>query len=232
MTNELPVDHPDGPRLDRVPRRTRVFVLDDHEVVRRGVAHLIESEPDLHLIGEASSVREARARIPATTPDVALLDVRLPDGNGIDLCRELNAQALPTGFLIFTAHDDEQARHAALIAGAAGYLVKDIRGNQLVAAIRAVAAGKSIPDRIPHERTGDALALGERSDPRLDSLSMRERQVLALISSGLTNRQIGERLTIAEKTVKNYVSGLLAKLGFEHRTQAAIFAVRGTRSDD
>lgn len=202
---------------------TRVFLVDDHEVVRRGVADLLESEPDLRVVGEAGTISEARARIPATLPDVALLDVRLPDGSGIDLCRHLRATVPSVACLILTGYDDDQAVLSAVIAGAAGYVLKDIRGSSLIDSVRTVAAGKSLlhPDLV--RRVTERMHESSREDPGLASLTLRERQILSLIADGLTNRQIGERLSLAEKTIKNYVSGLLAKLGLERRTQAAAF---------
>ena len=203
---------------------TRVFLVDDHEVVRRGVANLIDAEPDLDVIGEASTARQARARIAATAPDIAVLDVRLPDGNGVDLCRDLLSANPALRCIMLTAYDDEEASYAAVLAGASGYVLKDIRGQGLIDGIRIVAAGgslvsKSVPARVVQDLTRPA------EDPAAQ-LSLRERQVLDLIAEGLTNREIGERLDLAEKTIKNYVSGLLAKLGMVRRTQAAVFGAR------
>lgn len=204
----------------------RVFILDDHEMVRRGLVDLIDAQPDMEIVGEAATVHEARARITATDPDVALLDVRLPDGSGIDVCRDLRSTGCRTQFLMLTAYDDEQALYAAVIAGASGYFLKDIRGPGLIESITLVAGGKSLLSAGQKQQAGKALKAELPSDLRLANLSLRERQILALIADGLTNRQIGERLAIAEKTVKNYVSGLLGKLGLERRTQAAVFALR------
>jgi two-component system, NarL family, response regulator DevR len=200
----------------------RVFLLDDHEVVRRGVANLLDAEPDIEVVGEASTAAQARGRIGATRPDIAILDVRLPDGSGVDVCRDLHAQGSPVRCIMLTGYDDEDAVYAAVIAGAAGYVVKDIQGGRLVESVRAVYAGRTLLDPHLARRAVDSLQRGRDGDPRLDSLSARERQVLALVADGLTNRQIGERLALAEKTVKNYVSSLLAKLGLQRRTQAAI----------
>lgn len=205
---------------------TRVFILDDHEMVRRGLVELVDAQPDMVIVGEASTVQEARARIAATDPDVALLDVRLPDGSGIDVCRDLQSAGSRTHCLMLTAYDDEQALYSAVIAGASGYFLKDIRGPGLIDSIRLVAAGKSLLSPGLKHQASQALRAEVPSDLRLANLSLRERQILALIADGLTNRQIGERLAIAEKTVKNYVSGLLGKLGLERRTQAAVFALR------
>ncbi|WP_022887418.1 response regulator [Glaciibacter superstes] len=200
----------------------RVFLLDDHEVVRRGVANLLDAEPDIEVVGEASTAAQARGRIDATRPDIAILDVRLPDGSGIDVCRDLHSKDSPVRCIMLTGYDDEDAVYAAVIAGAAGYVVKDIQGGKLVDSVRAVAAGRTLLDPRLARRAVDSLRSGADGDSRLDSLSVRERQVLALVADGLTNRQIGEELALAEKTVKNYMSSLLAKLGLQRRTQAAI----------
>jgi two-component system response regulator DevR len=201
----------------------RVFLLDDHEMIRRGISDLLDAEPDLTVIGQAGTAAEALRRIPATRPDVAILDARLPDGSGIDVCREIRSSSPQIRCLILTSYDDNDAVFAAVMAGAAGYLLKEIRGNSLVDAIRQVAAGNSLMDPAVTERLLARLRDGEPKDERLASLTDRERQVLALISEGLTNREIGERLFLSEKTVKNYVSGLLAKLGMQRRTQAAVY---------
>jgi len=200
----------------------RVFLVDDHEIVRRGIADLVTGQSDLDVVGEASSVRQALARIEATSPDVAVLDVRLPDGSGIDLCREIRSRLPAIRCLILTGYDDDSAVHAAVLAGASGCILKNVGGASLVEAIRAVADGRSLLDAAV---VGRATAELQRraDDPRLGSLGLRERQILRLIAEGLTNRQIGDRLGIAEKTVKNYVSSLLGKLGLERRTQAAVF---------
>jgi two-component system response regulator DevR len=208
---------------DSVNNQIRVFLLDDHEIVRRGIADLIESADDLTVVGEAGSTAEALARIPAARPDVALLDARLPDGSGIDVCRDIRSDRPEIRCLILTSYDDNDAIFAAVMAGAAGYLLKEIRGNSLLDAIREVAAGKSLLDPSVTERLLTRLREGAPRDEKLDSLTPREREILALIADGLTNRQIGERLFLAEKTVKNYVSGLLAKLGMQRRTQAAVY---------
>lgn len=199
----------------------RVFLADDHEIVRRGVADLLQAQPDIEVVGEAGTVAQARGRILATNPDVAILDVRMPDGSGIDICRELQTSAPHIRCLILTAYDDDEAIYSAVIAGAAGYVLKEIRGGGLLDAVRRVAAGHSLLDPSLKRRVEQRLRDTHRDDPRLEGLSKRERQVLALIADGLTNRQIGVELTLAEKTVKNYVSGLLNKLGLQRRTQAA-----------
>ncbi|TQJ31318.1 response regulator transcription factor [Microbacterium sp. SLBN-146] len=205
---------------------TTVFLVDDHEIVRRGLSDLIGSQPDLEVVGEAATVRQAFGRIEATRPEVAVLDVRLPDGSGIDLCRDIRSRLPGIACLMLTAYDDDAAVGAAVLAGASGYVLKDIAGSQLIGAIRAVATGRSLLDSAVARRASERIRQNvDDDDPRLGSLGLRERQILRLIADGLTNRQIGERLGIAEKTVKNYVSSLLSKLGLERRTQAAIFQV-------
>ncbi|MGN6220839.1 MAG: response regulator [Microbacterium sp.] len=203
---------------------TSVFLVDDHEIVRRGLADLVGSQPDLDVVGEAGTVRQAIGRIEATMPDVAVLDVRLPDGSGIDLCRDIRSRLPSVACLMLTAYDDDAAVSAAVLAGAAGYVLKDIGGARLVDAIRRIAAGHSLlDDAVVRHAASRLRERADDDDPRLGSLGLRERQILRLIADGLTNRQIGERLGIAEKTVKNYVSSLLNKLGLERRTQAAVF---------
>lgn len=210
---------------------TRVFLVDDHEIVRRGIAELVDAERDLEVVGEAGTVKQALGRIDATLPDVAVLDVRLPDGNGIDLCRDIRSKHPEIACLILTAYDDDEAVRAAVMAGAAGYVVKDIRAQALLEGIRKVAAGGRLLPAAAGRRVVDDIVASPAS-PEIDAqLSLRERQVLEFIADGLTNRQIGERLELAEKTVKNYVSGLLAKLGLESRTQAAVYRVTGRRAD-
>ena len=200
----------------------RIFLVDDHELVRRGIAGLLAAEPDMEIVGEAGTAAQARARIAATQPDVALLDVRLPDGSGIDVCRDVRSQSPATGCLILTAYDDDEAIYAAVLAGAAGYVLKDIRGTNLVESVRKVAAGRSLLDPGLTKRVVERMKGRDARDPRLESLSLREKQIISLIADGLTNREIGAKLSLAEKTVKNYVSGLLSKLGLQRRTQAAI----------
>ncbi len=211
--------------LSADPPRTpiRVFLLDDHEMIRRGISELLDAEPGITVVGQAGTAAEALRRIPATQPDVAILDARLPDGSGIDVCRDIRSSSPQIRCLILTSYDDNDAVFAAVMAGAAGYLLKEIRGNSLVDAIRQVAAGNSLMDPAVTERLLARLRDGEPQDERLASLTDREREVLTLISEGLTNREIGERLFLSEKTVKNYVSGLLAKLGMQRRTQAAVY---------
>jgi DNA-binding NarL/FixJ family response regulator len=198
----------------------RVFLVDDHEVVRRGVADLLDAEIDIEVVGEAGTVAHALPRISATRPHVAILDVRLPDGNGIDLCRDVRSTEPDIRCIMLTAYDDDEAIYAAVIAGASGYLTKDVRSNRLVESVRMVAAGKSLLDPSLTSRVVATMRPEHTGDPRLESLSVREREVLALIADGLTNRQIGDQLALAEKTVKNYVSSLLSKLGLQRRTQA------------
>ena len=203
----------------------RVFLVDDHEIVRRGVADLINAEADLTVVGEASTVKQALSRIAATTPDVAVLDVRLPDGSGIDLCRDIRSAHPEVACLMLTAYDDDEASYTAVLAGAAGYVLKDIRGQGLLESIRRVANGETLVDPAVTKRVVERATTG--ADAAAD-LSLRERQVLDQIAAGLTNRQIAEHLGLAEKTVKNYVSGLLAKLGMERRTQAAVYRANQT----
>jgi two-component system response regulator DevR len=204
-------------------RPIRVFLLDDHEVVRRGVADLLEAEPDIEVVGEAAA---AARRIPALRPDVAILDARLADGNGIDVCREIRSQDPSIHALILTSYDDEDALFAAIMAGAAGYVLKQIRGTDLIDAVRRVAAGQSLLDPAVTARVLQRVREGSREPAELSRLTEQEKRILQCIAEGLTNRQIGERLFLAEKTVKNYVSVLLTKLGYERRTQAAVFASR------
>jgi two-component system response regulator DevR len=201
----------------------RVFLLDDHEIVRRGIANLLTSEGDIEVVGEAGTAAEALARIPASRPDIAVLDARLPDGSGIDVCRDIRSNQPSIRCLILTSYDDNDAVFAAVMAGASGYLLKEVRGTSLVEAIRQVAAGRSLLDPSVTERLLDKLRQPAAVDQRLAALTEREKEILDLIADGLTNRQIGERLFLAEKTVKNYVSGLLAKLGMQRRTQAAVY---------
>jgi DNA-binding NarL/FixJ family response regulator len=201
---------------------TRVFLVDDHEIVRRGIAELIDAEQDLEIVGEAATARQAVGRIAATVPDVVVLDVHLPDGNGIDVCRAVRSANAAVRCLILTAFDDDRAADAAVLAGASGYVLKDIRGNRLVESIRAIAAGRSLIDPAMARRVVGRIEEANPANRELD-LTHRERQVLELVAAGLTNRQIGERLELAEKTVKNYVSALLAKLGMTRRTQAAVY---------
>ncbi|SEC62552.1 two component transcriptional regulator, LuxR family [Amycolatopsis tolypomycina] len=202
----------------------RVFLVDDHEVVRRGVADLLDEDENLTVIGQAGSVSQALARIPALNPDVAVLDVRLPDGNGIELARELRSKLPELKCLMLTSFTDEQAMLDAVLAGASGFVIKDIKGMDLVSAVRDVGAGKSLLDAHATAALMAKLRDSQAKKGPLSDLSDQERKLLELIGEGLTNRQISERMFLAEKTVKNYVSRLLTKLGLERRTQAAVLA--------
>ena len=203
----------------------RVFLLDDHELVRRGVRELLESEGDIEAVGEAASAAEAMVRVPAVRPQVAVLDVRLPDGDGVTVCRDLRSQLPDLACLMLTSFSDDEALLGAVLAGAAGYVLKDIRGGDLVGAVRTVAAGGSLLDARSTARVMARLRSDQTSDP-LDGLTQQERRILDLIGEGLTNRQIGERLFLAEKTVKNHVSSVLSKLGLQRRTQAAVLVTQ------
>ncbi|ALO06463.1 LuxR family two-component response regulator [Streptomyces venezuelae] len=209
---------------------TRVFLVDDHEVVRRGLRDLLDDEPDLDVVGEASTAEQALARGPALRPDVAVLDVRLPDGDGISVCRELRSRMPDLACLMLTSFDDEDALLDAIMAGAAGYVLKQIKGSDLVSAVRTVATGQSMLDPATTARLMHSLRDPEAAKPpedeRLAVLSERERSVLDLIGEGLTNRQIAKRLYLSEKTVKNHISRLLGKLGVERRVQAAVIAAQ------
>ena len=200
----------------------RVFLVDDHELVRRGITALLNAEADMEVVGEAATASQARARIRATRPDVAVLDVRLPDGSGIDVCREVRSENPEVKCLILTGYDDDEAIYAAVLAGASGYVIKDVQGSGLIDSIRKVAAGRSLIDPSLSRRVVERIRVSHQSNPRLETLTARERDILPLIAEGLTNREIGERLALAEKTVKNYISGLLSKLGLQRRTQAAV----------
>ncbi|HEX9066411.1 MAG TPA: response regulator transcription factor [Streptosporangiaceae bacterium] len=207
-------------------KQIKVFLLDDHEIVRRGVRDLLEAESDITVIGEAGTASSALARIPALQPDVAVLDVRLPDGDGVSVCRDIRSKMPEVACLMLTSFGDDEALFDAIMAGAAGYVLKQIRGTDLVGAVRTVAAGRSLLDPEAASRVMARMRdQSRRSDP-LAALTGQERKILELIGEGLTNRQIGERLFLAEKTVKNYVSALFAKLGMERRTQAAAYAAR------
>ena len=201
----------------------RVFVLDDHEVVRQGLLRLIDADPDMTVVGEAATVAEALVRAPMAKADVALLDVRLPDGSGVEVCRELSSGEDHLRCLMLTSHEDDEALLAAITAGAAGYVLKEIRGPQLLDSIRAVAAGRSLIDPATKARVLERVRQSQSHDSRLDLLTPQESAVLELIGEGLTNREIAGRMFLAEKTVKNYISSLLAKLGVRGRTQAALF---------
>ncbi|MGW7050287.1 response regulator [Streptomyces sp. NPDC054887] len=211
-----------------------VFLVDDHEVVRRGVHELLSVEDDIEVVGEAGTAADALVRIPATVPDVAVLDVRLPDGSGVEVCREVRSGNEGIKCLMLTSFADDEALFDAIMAGASGYVLKAIRGNELLTAVRDVAAGKSLLDPVATARVlerlrsgdGDSRGDGAGGDSRLANLTEQERRILDLIGEGLTNRAIGERLHLAEKTIKNYVSSLLSKLGMERRSQAAAYVAR------
>jgi two-component system response regulator DevR len=209
----------------------RIFLLDDHEVVRRGMRELLESEPGFEVVGESGSAAEAVRRIPALRPDVAILDGRLPDGSGIDVCREVRSQDPSVAALILTSYDDDDALFAAIMAGAAGYVLKQVRGTDLIDMIRRVASGQSALDPAVTAAVLERVRSGPPVDQELAALTEQEQRILDLIGQGLTNRQIAQELFLAEKTVKNYVSSLLAKLGLSSRTQAAIFSVKHTGPD-
>ncbi|WP_406306613.1 response regulator transcription factor [Streptomyces sp. NBC_00885] len=207
----------------------RIFLLDDHEVVRRGVHDLLDVEPGLEVVGEASTAEQALARVPALRPDVAVLDVRLPDGDGVTVCRELRSRVPGLVCLMLTSFDDEEALLDAIMAGAAGYVLKQISGTDLVKAVRTVATGQSLLDPETTGRLMARLRHGAAEEQRPDELSQltdREREILALIGEGLTNREIGQRLYLAEKTVKNHISRMLTKLGVARRVQAAVIAAQ------
>lgn len=217
-------------------QRIRVFLLDDHEIVRRGVRELLEDSGLIEVVGEAGTAYEALSRIPPTRPDVAVLDVRLPDGDGVSVCREVRSRSPEIQCLMLTSFSDDEALFQAIMAGASGYLLKQIKGPDIVDAIIRVASGQSLLDPAVTARVLERLRTPPAEDERLASLTGQERKVLELIAEGLTNRQIGERIHLAEKTVKNYVSNLLAKLGMERRTQAAVYAAglkpTGTERDE
>jgi DNA-binding NarL/FixJ family response regulator len=203
-----------------------VFLLDDHEIVRQGVRDLLEVQPDIEVIGEAGTAASALARIPALRPDVAILDVRLPDGDGVSVCRDIRSRMPEVACLMLTSVEDDEALFTAIMAGAAGYVLKDIHGTDLVAAVRTVAGGQSMLDpRAAGQLMARLRDATTKHDP-LEGLTGQQRRILELIGEGLTNRQIGERMFLAEKTVKNYVSGLFQKLGMERRAQAAAYAAR------
>ena len=205
---------------------TRVFLLDDHEVVRRGLRELFDAEDDLTVVGEASSAEEALSRVPSTRPDVAVLDVRLPDGDGVEVCRDLRSAMPELKCLMLTSFADDEALFSAILAGASGYVLKQIKGGDLVTAVRRVAAGESLLDPSLTRQVMDRLRGEQVEDERLARLTSQERNILELIAEGKTNRQIADELYLAEKTVKNYVSNLLSKMGFSRRTEAAVYAAR------
>ncbi|MGI9157332.1 MAG: response regulator [Marmoricola sp.] len=221
------MSEPTQPTPETTP--IRVYLLDDHEIVRRGLKELLEAEGDIVVVGESGLAGEATRRIPALRPDVAILDGRLPDGSGIDVCRDVRSQDPTIAALILTSYDDDDALFSAIMAGAAGYLLKQVRSNDLVETVRRVAAGQSTLDPAVTAQVLDRLRSGPQVDPGIAQLTGQERRILELIGEGMTNRQIGEKLFLAEKTVKNYVSSMLAKLGLASRTQAAIYTTRHHR---
>lgn len=204
----------------------RVFLLDDHEIVRTGLRALLEADADFTVVGEAATAAEALDRVPPTRPTIALLDVRLPDGSGIEVCREIRSATPEVACVMLTSYADDEALVAAIMAGAAGYVLKQVGSNSLLDDLRKVADGQSLLDPALTEQVIRRLAEGRDSDPLLASLTPQERRILDLVAEGQTNRQIAEHLYLAEKTVKNYVSNLLTKLGMERRTQAATYATR------
>ncbi len=211
---------------ERVAEPIRVFLLDDHEIVRHGLREVLERDGDIVVVGESGLAKEAARRIPALRPDVAILDGRLPDGSGIDVCREIRSANPEIAALILTSFNDDEALFSAIMAGAAGYVLKQVRGQDLVDTVRRVAAGQSMLDPLVTKQVLERLRNGPTEDPALATLTTQERKVLELIGEGMTNRQIAEAMFLAEKTVTNYVSAVLAKLGLERRTQAAVFAVK------
>jgi len=217
--------------MPEAPSPIRVFLMDDHEVVREGVRQLLEVSGEIEVVGEASSCADALSRIPATRPHVAILDVQLPDGSGVEVCREIRNDHSDIACLMLTSFSDEEALFQSIMAGAAGYVLKQIRGNDLVATVRRVAAGESLIDPAVTGRLLERLRHPQpEEDPRLASLTKLERVILDHVAEGLTNRQIASRVNLAEKTVKNYVSSILMKLGMSRRTEAAVFAVRASEN--
>jgi DNA-binding NarL/FixJ family response regulator len=205
---------------------TTVFLLDDHEVVRTGLRALLESDDELAVVGEAGTVEEALVRIPLAKPDVAILDVRLPDGSGIEVCREIRPTHPEITCLMLTSYADDEALFAAVMAGAAGYVLKDVGNRDILSDVKQVATGRSLLDAQLVNRVMERLQHGPDEDPRLAKLSAQERRILDLVAQGRTNRQIADELYLAEKTVKNYVSNMLAKMGMSRRTEAAVYAAR------
>jgi two-component system response regulator DevR len=223
MEDEYPMSDETVPGGDRTPQNIKIFLLDDHEVVRRGIAELLGAVPGFEIVGEAGTVAETLPRVLASRPDVAVLDARLPDGSGIDVCRDIRSALPSTYCLILTSYSDHEAVLASVLAGASGYVLKEVRTSGLIDAIRQAAQGKSLIDTTVIAQVMDKVRERSETDDRLAALTQREREVLDYISDGLSNRQIGEKMFLAEKTVKNYVSSILAKLGMERRTQAAVF---------
>jgi two-component system response regulator DevR len=212
--------------------RVTVFLLDDHEVVRRGVRDLLEAEEDIVVVGEAATQDEAVRRIPAVDPDIAILDVRLQEGDGVSACREIRSVHPRTKCLMLTSFADDEALFQSIMAGAAGYVLKQIRSGDLVEAVRKVAAGQQLLDPAVAERVTERLRRGPEEDELIARLTPQEREVLRLLADGLTNRQIAERLYLAEKTIKNYVTSILSKMGMARRTEAAVYAARHMQDDE
>ncbi len=204
----------------------RIFLLDDHELVRTGLRALLESEDEFVIVGEASTAADALARIPSTEPDVAILDVRLPDGSGIDVCRDIRSNWPDVACIMLTSYADDEALFAAVVAGASGYVIKQVAGNTLLADLRRVAAGESLLDPVLVAKVAERVRGGLGADPLLAALTTQERRILELVADGRTNREIAATLFLAESTVKNYVSNLLNKMGMERRTQAASYLTR------
>jgi len=204
----------------------KVFLLDDHEIVRRGLRELLESAGDMEVVAEAGSAEEALRRLPAANPDVAVLDVRLPDGNGVEVCREIRSRMPSVHCLMLTSYADDEALFDAIMAGASGYVLKQVRADDLIDAIRKVAAGQSLLDPGVTARVLERLRSGTVADEKLEGLTDQERRILDLLAEGMTNREIADRMYLAEKTVKNYVSNLLSKMGMQRRTEAAVYAAR------
>lgn len=204
----------------------RVFLVDDHEVVRRGVAELLSSEDDIEIAGEAATAETAVGRILATSPDVAVLDVQLPDGSGVEVCREVRSARPDIACLMLTSFAEDEALFEAIMAGAAGFVLKQVKGSELLDSIRRIAAGESLLDPKVTERVLERLRRAPEEDERLKGLTPQERRILELLADGLTNRQIADEMFLAEKTVKNYVSNLLSKMGMSRRTEAAVYAAR------
>ncbi len=222
---QTPANRPGTGQYEHMTAPTiRVFLLDDHEVVRRGLRELLESDGDIEIVGEAGTAAEAGPAILELEPDVAVLDGRLPDGSGIEVCRDIRSANSDIKALILTSYDDDEALFAAILAGAAGYLLKQIAGNDLIDAVRRVSSGQSLLDPTLTAKVLDRVRNGPSRNPELAQLTEQERRILTLIAEGMTNRQIGGELHLAEKTVKNYVSSILSKLGLERRTQAAVLA--------
>jgi len=210
----------------------RVFLLDDHEIVRRGVRDLLEAEQDIEVVGDAATAAQARARVPLVEPDVALLDVQLPDDSGVEVCRDLRSDHPEMRCIILTSFDDDDALLRAVVAGASGYVLKQVRGSEIVDAVRRVAAGRSLLDPAIVERAAARLRRDADQDDRMKGLTGQERRILDLLTEGRTNRDIAAELFLAEKTVKNYVSNLLSKMGMSRRTEAAVYAARVRERED